>query len=55
MHTGVSGCGHFLVKTDEEGIDLAKRYLSLLPGQLRRGAADRAAGRAGRATRRSAS
>src|SRR6266581_3943932 len=27
MHTGVSGCGHFLVKTDEEGIDLAKRYL----------------------------
>jgi acetyl-CoA carboxylase carboxyltransferase component len=28
MHTGVSGCGHFLVKSDEEGIDLAKRYLS---------------------------
>jgi len=28
MHTGVSGCGHFLVKTDEEGIGLAKRYLS---------------------------
>ena len=27
MHTGVSGCGHFLVKSDEEGIDLAKRYL----------------------------
>src|SRR5215813_8756833 len=27
MHTGVSGCGHFLVKTDEEGIDLAQRYL----------------------------
>ena len=24
MHTGVSGCGHFLVKTDEEGIDLAQ-------------------------------
>ena len=34
MHTGVSGCGHFLVKTDEEGIDLAKRYLSLLPDEL---------------------
>src|SRR3954453_11758038 len=31
MHTGVSGCGHFLVKTDEEGIDLAKQYLSYLP------------------------
>src|SRR5918998_3460540 len=28
MHTGVSGCGHFLVKSDEEGIELAKRYLS---------------------------
>ena len=28
MHTGVSGCGHFLVKSDEEGIDLARRYLS---------------------------
>src|SRR6185503_5231989 len=27
MHTGVSGCGHFLVKSDEEGIDLAKAYL----------------------------
>ncbi|HVG74819.1 MAG TPA: acyl-CoA carboxylase subunit beta, partial [Thermoleophilaceae bacterium] len=31
MHTGVSGCGHFLVKTDEEGIDLAKEYLSFFP------------------------
>jgi methylmalonyl-CoA decarboxylase subunit alpha len=31
MHTGVSGVGHFLVKTDEEGIDLAKRYLSYFP------------------------
>src|SRR5919106_6079261 len=28
MHTGVSGCGHFLASSDEEGIDLAKRYLS---------------------------
>jgi propionyl-CoA carboxylase beta subunit len=28
MHTGVSGCGHFLVESDQEGIDLAKRYLS---------------------------
>jgi methylmalonyl-CoA decarboxylase subunit alpha len=31
MHTGVSGCGHFLVKSDEEGVDVAKRYLSYLP------------------------
>jgi len=31
MHTGVSGCGHFLVKTDEEGIETAKRYLSYMP------------------------
>ncbi len=31
MHTGVSGCGHMLVKSDEEGIDVAKRYLSYLP------------------------
>jgi acetyl-CoA carboxylase carboxyltransferase component len=32
MHTGVSGCGHFLVESDEEGIDLAKLYLSYFPG-----------------------
>ena len=31
MHTGVSGCGHLLVKSDEEGIALARRYLSYLP------------------------
>jgi acetyl-CoA carboxylase carboxyltransferase component len=31
MHTSVSGCGSMLVKTDEEGIDLAKRYLSYFP------------------------
>ena len=37
MHTGVSGCGHFLVKSDEEGIDLAKRYLSYFPGHWREG------------------
>src|SRR3954452_2730033 len=35
MHTGVSGCGHFLVESDEEGIDLAKRYLSYLPTNWR--------------------
>ena len=31
MHTGVSGCGTQLVKSDEEGIDLAKRWLSYFP------------------------
>src|SRR3954454_6143297 len=31
MHTGVSGVGHFLVTSDEEGVDLAKRYLSYFP------------------------
>jgi acetyl-CoA carboxylase carboxyltransferase component len=35
MHTGVSGCGHFLVGSDEEGIDLANRYLSYFPGSWR--------------------
>jgi acetyl-CoA carboxylase carboxyltransferase component len=35
MHTGVSGCGHFLVKSDEEAIELAKRYLSFMPGSWR--------------------
>jgi methylmalonyl-CoA decarboxylase subunit alpha len=31
----VSGCGHFLVKSDEEGIDVAKRYLSFFPPSWR--------------------
>jgi acetyl-CoA carboxylase carboxyltransferase component len=31
MHTGVSGCGHFLATTDEDVIDLARRYLSYMP------------------------
>ena len=31
MHTGVSGCAHQLVKSDEEGIALARRYLSYFP------------------------
>jgi acetyl-CoA carboxylase carboxyltransferase component len=35
MHTGVSGCGHFLVKTDEEAIATAQRYLSFMPGNWR--------------------
>src|SRR4051812_31875164 len=33
MHTGVSGCGHFLVKSDEEGIALARRYVSYFPSR----------------------
>jgi len=35
IHTGTSGCGHFLVSSDEEGIDLAKRYLSYFPQNWR--------------------
>jgi acetyl-CoA carboxylase carboxyltransferase component len=35
MHTGVSGCGHQLVNSDEEGIAVARRYLSFLPGSWR--------------------
>jgi methylmalonyl-CoA decarboxylase subunit alpha len=31
MHTGVSGCGHFLAATDEDVIDGARRYLSYMP------------------------
>ena len=35
MHTGVSGCGHFLAQTDEDAIDVAKRYLSYMPESWR--------------------
>jgi acetyl-CoA carboxylase carboxyltransferase component len=35
MHTSVSGCGHFLVGSDEDGIDLARRYLAYMPGNWR--------------------
>jgi acetyl-CoA carboxylase carboxyltransferase component len=35
MHTSVSGVGHFLAKSDEEALDLAKRYLSFFPGHWR--------------------
>jgi acetyl-CoA carboxylase carboxyltransferase component len=31
MHTSQSGVGHFLVKSDEEGIDVARRYLGYFP------------------------
>jgi acetyl-CoA carboxylase carboxyltransferase component len=35
MHTSVSGCGHFLCESDEESIDLARRYLSYMPANWR--------------------
>jgi len=35
MHTGVSGVAHQLVASDEEGIALARRYLSYLPSNWR--------------------
>ncbi len=31
MHTTVSGCGDFLVKNDEEAIDVARRYFGYMP------------------------
>jgi acetyl-CoA carboxylase carboxyltransferase component len=31
VHTQISGCGHFAVASDEEGIDVARRYLSYFP------------------------
>jgi methylmalonyl-CoA decarboxylase subunit alpha len=37
MHTGVSGCGHQLVKSDEDGIALAKRYLGYMPANWEEG------------------
>jgi len=35
MHTGVSGCGHFLAADDEEAIALAKDYLAFMPTSFR--------------------
>jgi len=35
MHTSISGCGHFLAATDEEAIDLARRYLAYMPANWR--------------------
>jgi acetyl-CoA carboxylase carboxyltransferase component len=34
MHTSQSGVGHMLVKTDEEGIDVARRYLGYFPSSF---------------------
>ena len=36
MHTGVSGCAHQLVGSDEQGIATARRYLSYLPSSWSR-------------------
>jgi acetyl-CoA carboxylase carboxyltransferase component len=38
MHTSVSGVGHFLAASDEDAIDLAKRYLSYMPRSWREAA-----------------
>src|ERR687897_376317 len=35
MHTGVSGCGHFLAETDESAIELARDYLAFMPTNFR--------------------
>lgn len=35
MHTSKSGCGHFLVKTDEEAIETGRRYLHFMPTSWR--------------------
>jgi len=35
MHTGVSGCGHFLAKTEEGAIETCRRYLSYMPTNWR--------------------
>jgi acetyl-CoA carboxylase carboxyltransferase component len=34
MHTSKSGVGHALVASDEEGVDLARRYLSYFPSSF---------------------
>ena len=35
MHCTVSGCGDVLASSDEEAIELAKRYLAYMPGSFR--------------------
>ena len=35
MHTGVSGCGHFLADTDADAIELARDYLAYMPASFR--------------------
>ena len=54
MHTGVSGCGHFLVEVRRGGHRPREALPVLLPDELARAAAGRAARRSPRATGRSA-
>src|SRR5206468_2686085 len=35
MHWSISGCGDVLAASDEEAIELAKRYLAFMPGSFR--------------------
>jgi methylmalonyl-CoA decarboxylase subunit alpha len=35
MHTGTSGCGHFLADSDEDAIDVARSYLTYMPSNWR--------------------
>ncbi len=46
MHTGVCGCGHQLVSSDEDGIALARRYLGYMPGNWQQSPPPAARGRA---------
>ena len=38
MHTGVSGCGHFLADSDTDAIETAQRYLGYMPSNWREAA-----------------
>ena len=44
MHCTVSGCGDVLAKSDEEAIEIAKRYLEYMPQSYRERPASREAG-----------
>src|SRR5262244_3463527 len=44
MHCSVSGCGDILAASDEEAIEIAKRYLSFMPSSYRERPAAAAAG-----------
>src|SRR5206468_7789173 len=39
MHWSISGCGDVPAASDEEAIELAKRYLAFMPGSFRERAA----------------
>ncbi len=48
MHTGVSGCGHMLVKTEEEALRAVQDYLSYLPSNWQQPAPDAEPAEAGK-------